>query len=367
MTRTAVDVVTVVPSPYQRDLFGALAARPEIDLRVHYLEASSPDSPWPAVPLRAFETVLPGFWTGARGVRWHVNRLPDFARRDVVILSSYASLTGQMLMRRHLRTVPWVFWGEQIRLQPSPLRARVQRMLIAPLQRAAAIVGIGQAATDDYHSRFPESAHYSIPYHCDVKPFLACEQGRDSNRPFTFLFCGQMIARKGVDLLLDAFERLLGTGIDARLVLVGREADLPAFMAAVQPRTREAIEYRGFKAPEDLPQEFSAADAFVLPSRYDGWGVVINQALAAGLPIVSSDAVAAGVELVESGRNGLHCRAGDASSLFECLSQVAADRRRARAWGEQSRDRARALTPAAGAEKWIRVIDEIVGSRRKAA
>ena len=53
--------VTIVPSPYQRDLFGALAAREEIDLSVYYLEAAVPDSPWPEKELRPFEKILPGF------------------------------------------------------------------------------------------------------------------------------------------------------------------------------------------------------------------------------------------------------------------------------------------------------------------
>ena len=46
--------VTIVPSPYQRDLFGALAAREEVDVSVYYLESAAPDSPWPDKDLRPF-------------------------------------------------------------------------------------------------------------------------------------------------------------------------------------------------------------------------------------------------------------------------------------------------------------------------
>src|SRR6478672_7509503 len=65
--------VTIVPSPYQRDLFGALAAREEIDLNVFYLESAAPDSPWPDKELRAFEEILPGSWFQLGNVRAHVN------------------------------------------------------------------------------------------------------------------------------------------------------------------------------------------------------------------------------------------------------------------------------------------------------
>ena len=111
----------------------------------------------------------------------------------------------------------------------------------------------------------------------------------------TFLFCGQMIARKGVDVLLAAFRQLDSR---AELLLVGREAELPEMLASLPAEVSRRIRYAGFQAPEALPDYFSQADAFVLPSRYDGWGVVVNQALGAGLPILCSDTVGAGFDLV---------------------------------------------------------------------
>src|SRR2546430_153530 len=104
--------VTIVPSPYQRDLFGALVKRPEISLKVFYLEAASPDSPWPERHLRPFETILPGGWISFAGARWHANwSLPDLSRTDLVVLSSFTSLTGQWLMRHKLHGKRWLFWG----------------------------------------------------------------------------------------------------------------------------------------------------------------------------------------------------------------------------------------------------------------
>src|SRR5205823_11559137 len=91
--------LTVVPSPYQRDLFGALAAREDVELSVCYLEAASPDSPWPQTALRPFERILPGFWLPFRGARWHFNwHLPDCSAADFVVVSSFSSWTGQWLM-----------------------------------------------------------------------------------------------------------------------------------------------------------------------------------------------------------------------------------------------------------------------------
>jgi hypothetical protein len=102
-----VAVVSVVPSPYQRDLFGALARRPEVTLKVFYLEASTPDSPWPETPLAGHEMVLPGVCGSLGGVRCHVNwALPDVSRYDVVALNTLFSVTAQRLARRSRRT--WI-------------------------------------------------------------------------------------------------------------------------------------------------------------------------------------------------------------------------------------------------------------------
>jgi glycosyltransferase involved in cell wall biosynthesis len=351
--------ITVVPSPYQRDLFGALAARNDVDLSVCYMHARSPENPWPEKPLRPFERIMPGFCLPLGGARAHVNwGLPNVSEFDVVVLSSFTSLTGQWLTRGRLRRRRWLFWGERLN-RNSGLKALVQEGLAAPISRASGIVGIGRAAEEDYRRRFPNLPHFCIPYHCDLSPFFAIHRRHEAGAPLTFFFCGQMIRRKGVDLLLLGFDRLIAKGIDAQLLLVGREADLPELLEIVSPVGRSRIRYEGFQAPERLHEYFATSDVFVLPSRHDGWGVVINQALAAGLPIITSDAVGAGLDLVESGINGIRVTSDDVDALYRAMEIVALKPTVAREWGERSRKRARDFTPEAGAEKWVQVFERL--------
>lgn len=356
--------VTVVPSPYQRDLFGALAERDEIDLSVYYLEAGVPDSPWPEKDLRPFETILPGFSITFGNVRAYMNwPLPKLSAADVVVLSSYSSFTGQLLMRGALRDRRWLYWGELMRAQTS-LKHMVQTQLAAPLAKAAGIVAIGSVAEQDYRSRFPHVQHSCIPYHCDLAPFLSIQRKPDVTSPVTFLFCGQMIERKAVDILLMAFDRLISSGMEARLLLVGREAELPEFLKLVGEKARASIQYEGFQAPESLPAYFARADVFVLPSRHDGWGVVVNQALAAGLPIIVSDAVGAGFDYVENGINGARVEAGSVDELHEAMKNLVQNPGLAKEWGRKSRERAVTLTPEFGAEKWVHVVETLMSNQR---
>jgi len=72
-----------------------------------------------------------------------------------------------------------------------------------------------------------------------------------------------------------------------------------------------------------LPAEYAAADVLCVPSRYDGWGLVVPEGLAAGLPVIATDRMGAALEFVESGKNGWLIRAGDEEALFEAMREAA--------------------------------------------
>ncbi len=347
--------VTVVPSPYQRDILRALAQRPEIELSVFYLEASVPESPWPQQPLAPYEHILPGFWFHLGSGRCHLNfPLPNLKPFDVVVMNTLMSITAQVLIRTALRRKPWIFWGERL----GPPRGGLHQACAEMLHRAAGIAAIGSFAEADYRARFPEPRYFRIPYYCDLAPFMAAPRRARTDGQVVFLFCGQMIARKGVDLLFTAFQRLGGA---ARLLLVGPEAQLSEFLAPLPPSVRARVEYVGFQAPEDLPRFFAQADVFILPSRYDGWGVVVNQALGAGMPIICSDMVGAGRDLVEEEINGLRFPSGDAAALADRMQRFIHQPSLVDSWGKVSRRRAPQWTPEAGAAKWIEAFQAVLG------
>jgi len=352
--------LSVVPSPYQRDIFAALARRPDIDLRVYYLEAAAPDSPWPEKTLPAYSQILRGIWFPIGSARCHINfPLPDFRDRDIVVLNTMMSLTAQWLMRVTLRRKPWIFWGERLAERKDSPPSRLHNTLTAPLHRAAAIVGIGSLAERQYTSRFPEPGHYCIPYHCDLAPFLEAPRPWRDPAELVFFFCGQMIARKGLDHLLAAFTTLATRHPRIRLLLTGGVGDLPGPPPTQPPPHPARIEYAGFQPPEDLPSYFARADVFILPSRYDGWGVVVNQAIGAGLPIICSDTVGAGHDLVQPGKNGLRFPSGDVAALTSCMECFISDPALAPLWGAASRAKAADWTPDTGAAKWADVFREV--------
>lgn len=348
-------ILTIVPSPYQRDLFRAMANRPELErFEVWYAEAASPDSPWPEVELEDYETVGRSFWISLGGKRFIVNReFPDTSWADLIVLNGYITLPAQWLLRRK-KWQKFLFWAERMEPPKGGLKGVLQKFLTKPLNKVDAVVAIGEGAERDYENRFRDKPVYQLPYYCDIDNFRVDVPERPRN-PVRLFFCGQMIHRKGVDVLLQAFEGLVLKDLPVELILVGREGELPEMLEKVGDAAKSKIDYKGFQAPEALPMFYREADVFVLPSRYDGWGVVVNQALGAGLPAVCSDAVGSAETLVKPGSNGAIFPAGDAAALEQVLEKLVRNPDFLRKYAADSLERGVELRPQAGAARWVEI------------
>jgi glycosyltransferase involved in cell wall biosynthesis len=110
------------------------------------------------------------------------------------------------------------------------------------------------------------------------------------SREFKFIVIGSPNYRKGFDLILEAAEVLTKQGFQFSFQIYG---DGPLI------EERSNFVYHGFKPHEEIVDQLSQADAFLLPSRYDGWGVALIEALAAGVPVITSRNVGASEVIVK--------------------------------------------------------------------
>ncbi len=131
------------------------------------------------------------------------------------------------------------------------------------------------------------------------------------------LTASQIIPRKGVDVLLEA-ARLLDDSEAGFYIAGGR---LPENMKKLV-KWNSQVYFEGFKTKEELGDYYRAADIFAFPTRMDVWGLVVNEAMSYGIPVITTNQCAAGLELVSDGVNGSIISVDDSVALAEKIMEI---------------------------------------------
>jgi glycosyltransferase involved in cell wall biosynthesis len=178
------------------------------------------------------------------------------------------------------------------------------------------------------------------------------------------LFVGSLIPRKGVDIALDAFARV--NAQRALLVVVGEGSERPALAALAHERgVTDRVRFVGASSLAEVADWMSAADIFLLPSRYEGRPNVILEAQASGLAIIASD-IPGCRDLIEAGITGLLTPTDDVATLADSLSTLVGDVTLRAKLGRNARDaiRQRGYSWDACAEKYRQFYQDLISNRR---
>jgi glycosyltransferase involved in cell wall biosynthesis len=160
---------------------------------------------------------------------------------------------------------------------------------------------------------------------------------RPGNDELRILYVGTLVGRKGQPVLLEAFAGLRGRGVPAHLTLVGDGPERDALgELAARLGIADDVTFTGGLGHDDVREQYARTDVFCLPSFAEGQPVVLMEAMAAGLPVVSTR-IAGIAELVEDGASGFLVHAGRADLLEEVLARLAADADLRRSMGEHGR------------------------------
>lgn len=234
----------------------------------------------------------------------------------------------------------------------STLRQRlgsvVSPVYISPLFDFAFVPGPRQRIFAR-HLGFDDGSIIESHYSCDYR-LMADVFPQRMSRPLSkkFVFVGRMIEEKGIDVLRRSWIEYRRRAKDPWGLQLFGAGPLSERFADLTGVSRE-----GFVQPSRLPAALLNADALVLPSLWEPWGVVIHEAAATGMPIICSDACGAGDLFVQRGMNGFIVRAGDAGELCAALLELSArPEGRIRAMETISFDLAAQRTPTS----WARAV-----------
>jgi glycosyltransferase involved in cell wall biosynthesis len=179
-------------------------------------------------------------------------------------------------------------------------RGRIEGVLAIGHRTPAWVVARGMPA----ERVFPFA--YFLP---DMAPI---ERVSRDTEPFRFVFVGNFIVRKRLDLLISALAALKRS--DLELVVIGSGPLEGELRAAAKAALQGRVRWIGPLSMSEVPRAVARADCLVLPSRHDGWGAVISEALMVGTPAICSDRCGAAGVVQASGHGGVF-RSGDVSEL----------------------------------------------------
>jgi alpha-maltose-1-phosphate synthase len=198
-----------------------------------------------------------------------------------------------------------------------------------------------------------------IPYGVDLENF-APRPKRDADRPVRFLFVGLVNARKGIPLLLEVWERLHRCG--AELWIVGLVENHVRNLIPDLP----GLHILGKIAHSELPAIFRQCDVFVFPSFFEGFALVLLEAMACGLPIIATDATAA-PDLIQHPDEGTIVEAGNAEMLYVAMRRMIDSPEKLERMSQSARSRAETFSWQSYGDRWIQLLEEHVRQGHAAA
>ena len=375
MSKTRVVMIVPPPTPYRLPFFNLIGARDDLDVTILFCGDKEPTrgfqmsmgSGFKYEFLKGFNITFHGgdeyFYFVNPGVFGRLKSIPH----DCLVLSGYFLFASQIgILRSIFKKVPYLIWSEShLAKQRSAFRSWTKDVFVAPLiRRASGLLVTGtMSAQFMMHYGAEKRRIFRVCNTPDVNLFIErglelskrkaeirARLGIDPQAPVV-LFLGRFVEKKGLQHLFPAFEKIRAQFPNAKLLMVGDGPYRPAMEPWIA-KLGSSVQMEGFKQLDDLPEYYAAADLFVVPSLDEPWGVVINEAMAAGLPVVATTVCGATPDLIRNGQNGFAIEPGDVQGLADAMAKVLALGDRGKAMGDLSREIIRDWTPENSAEEF---------------
>ncbi|MAE66223.1 MAG: hypothetical protein CMJ18_18285 [Phycisphaeraceae bacterium] len=343
-------------TPYNVHLCARLG-REMTDVRVHSVFTTS-GSDWQEIDLPPEANAARfGHAETDRQEDWSTVRLSDIGRArrifehlrrhrvDAVVHCGYASLLHLRLIALCRAAGMSVFLRGDSNIKGEgrrrfPMSWLKKRLLGWAIRRCQGVMPMGEYGRQYFEKYGADlSRSYLVPFEPQYEKFtnvdralvdpFGAEHDLSADRR-RMLYCGRLVDVKRVDLLIDAFSSIAERRPPWDLVIAGDgplRADLEARVPAA---LKDRVRWLGFCEVEQLRLAYHLCDVLVLPSEYEPWAVVINEACAAGLVVVASDVVGAARQLVRDRESGRIFRSGDVADLTDALLDVTDDA----TWGQ---------------------------------
>ncbi|KEZ78801.1 group 1 glycosyl transferase [Salinisphaera hydrothermalis C41B8] len=350
--------------------FNALADRDAFDFEAWFNDRVEPDRSWTVdeSTWRFRYRYVPSTRLAGRILHWPWLVL---GRRPDVLVSLYAEpsfLIGWALAR--LRGAKTAFWCQVTMDRWVTRKAWKNSVKKLVFPRVDATLGSGeQSRTFAMQFGTPADRAMCLPHSIDVTHYMsgAIEARPDRNilradlqlKGTTFIYVGRLWWGKGVNYLLDAFAMVQRQSAEeVSLLLVGDGSEEAALRETCTARGIRNVVFAGFKQKPELPEYYAASDVFVFPTLGDPYGLVVDEAMACRLPVISTSAAGEIRDRVEEGVNGYIVRPEDSAVLASAMLKLSQDEGLRERMGQVSAEKIQCHTP----EKWAEDFEHIVAT-----
>lgn len=349
-------VIMNIPTPYRVPLLNELAvqlAQCGFHLKVVFAAAGYAERRWVLDPaeFRFDYVLLPSRRIpGTRDVRViftypGIFRLLRTERPVVTITNAYSPATLKLWWRSLFVHTPYVIWSGTLAdpFHPESALRRLQRRLLT--RRASAYIAYGSAARDYMVAlgARPEAVHVAINT-VDTQFFrertaMLRAQGPAATGPVRFLYLGYLRPQKQIGLVMQAVAELARQRRDFVLDVVGEGDDRPALERFVREhQLGDIVCFHGYRQQAEIPAFLARSRCLLFQTGFDRWGLVLVEAMAAGLVCFASVNAGATRDLIRHGENGYAVDFADTAAVVRLMARVIDDAEGARAMGEAARE-----------------------------
>lgn len=372
-------ILTEIISPYRIPLFNALAERSDINPHVIFLAETDPAlRQWQIYKdeIRFSYEVLSS-WRRRLGsynvlLNWGLSRALESAQPDVILCGGYNYLASwQSQFWARMRSIPFLLWSESTSYDSRAGRPWVEFLKTEFLKNCAGFVVPGISSKEYLISRgHKERSIFTARNAVDNDLFMRGAKIARQNAPQTraelnlpqryFLFVGRLVREKGVFDLLSAYASLdPQLRADAALILAGDGPERRRLHEQASLISPGQVLFPGFIHRDQLAAYYALAEMVILPTYTDTWGLIVNEAMACGLPVLVSRAAGCAADLVRDGWNGREIVPEDVTGIgqaMECLSRKPELRRE---MGLHSAERILKYSPNSWSEGIAAAVDSV--------
>lgn len=358
--------ITNIPSPYKVDFFNELGKYCNLTGVFERKAAKNRDKKWRSDIYRNFKPIfLNGKELGDDlSISLQIFSLLKDSY-DIIVLGGYSSPTYALAIEYMvMKGIPFLLNADGGFIKDDKRAVYlIKRHLIS---RASAWLSTGKI-TDKYLIHYGADAEriFRYPFTSVTKSWLKCVDIVEKKKIKEILCIpeqkiiisvGQFIYRKGMDLLIQCAEKIRS---DTGIYIIGGKAS-EKFIGMVKSKKCEHVHFLPFMEKEKLRMYYLAADIFVFPTREDIWGLVLNEAMACGVPCVASKHSIAANEMIEEGLNGYLVNPADAQEMCERINYLLENEKLCLNMGHSALETAHEYTIEAMAIRHMEIFNEIL-------